>query len=286
MLKSAPGSNFNTLLKSIVTSLYNSFCRWHFSNPLVKSVIASLCFAFVFAHNIEVQGAPLAVAAVADAKYAFDDLAAEFKKESGIEVQGIFGSTGKIAAQVQNGAPYDVFLSDDMEHPEALYQDGLAVTRPKVYAYGVLVLWTKKELDLGRTVAMLGDTDVWKVAIANPKLASYGLAALKALENAGLSTTVVPKLIYGESVIQVAQFIDSGVADIGFVAKSQVVASKMAGQGKWLAVPEGSYDAIAQGVVVLKHGAETQYSEVEKFMEFLFTPKARAIFEKYGYVLP
>ncbi len=233
-----------------------------------------------------VSAQSLTVAVAANVKYAFDELAVEFKKESGIDVQGVFGSAGKITAQVKNGAPFDAFLSADTEFPDALFKEGLATSASKVYAYGVLVLWTKKELDLSKGVAIVNDPAVQKVAIANPKLAPYGRAAVKALESAGLSKAVEAKLVYGESITQTAQFVDSGAADIGFVAKSLVVAPETAGKGKWVEVPKTSYDAIAQGVVVLKHGAETQPEAAKKFVDFLFTAKARAIFEKYGYILP
>lgn len=229
---------------------------------------------------------PLNVAVAANVKYAFGDLAAEFRKETGIRVQGVFGASGKIVAQVKNGAPYDVFLSADTESPDALYQEKLAIGAPRVYAYGVLVLWSRKDIDLGKGMAVVNDASVQKVAIANPRLAPYGRAAIQALEKAGLSRAVEPKLVYGESIGQTLQFADSGAADVAFVAKSLVVSPEMAGRGKWVEAPNGSYAPIAQGVVVLKHGAETQDDAARKFVDFLFTPKARAIFEKYGYLLP
>lgn len=229
---------------------------------------------------------PLTVAVAANVKYAFEDLAAEFKKETGIEVQGVFGASGQIVAQVKSGAPYDVFLSADTEYPEALYKDGLATAAPRVYAIGVLVLWTRKDIDLGKGIAAVNDPVVAKVAIANPKLAPYGRAAIQALEKAGLSKSTGPKLVYGESIGQTLQFADAGAADVAFVAKSQVISAEMAGRGTWVEVPRGSYDAIAQSVVMLKHGAEYRPDVARKFVDFLFTPKARAIFEKYGYILP
>ncbi len=232
------------------------------------------------------SAAPLTVAVAANVKYAFDDLAVEFKNETGIEVQGIFSSSGKITSQVKNGAPFDVFISADTEFPEALYKDGSAVTKPKVYAYGVLVLWTTKDLDVSKGLPLLTDAKIQKIAIANPKAAPYGRAAVQALESAKLNTAVESKLVYGESINQTAQFVDSGAADIGFVAKSLVIAPELAGKGKWVEVPKNSYQPIAQAVVVLKHGADTQSESANKFVDFLFTSKARAIFEKYGYLLP
>ena len=246
---------------------------------IASSAILLLCSSMA-------NAAPLTVAVAPNVKYAFDELALEFKKETGIEVQGVFASSGKVTAQVKSGAPFDVFVSADTEFPETLYKDGFAVTPPKVYAYGVLVLWTTKELDLSKGLPVLVDPKVQKIALANPKLAPYGRAAVQALESAKLSATVESKLVYGESINQTTQFVDSGAADVGFVAKSLVVAPELAGKGKWIEVPKNSYQPIAQAVVVLKHGAETQAESAKKFADFLFTPKARAIFEKFGYVLP
>lgn len=245
-----------------------------------------LLFILLFMLSAAAGAAGITVAVAANVKYAFDELAAEFKKETGIEVQGVFGSSGKIAAQVKNAAPYDVFLSADTDTPEALFKEGWATTRPRVYANGVLVLWTMREIDLGKGLPLLADAVVQKIAIPNPKLAPYGRAAIQALKSAKLNSAVEPKLVYGESIAQAAQFVDSGAADIGFTAKSVVLAPEMAGKGKWVEVPKGSYEPIAQAVVVLKHGAETQPEAARKFVEFMFTPKVRAIFEKYGYLLP
>ncbi|MGC2458188.1 MAG: molybdate ABC transporter substrate-binding protein [Gallionellaceae bacterium] len=246
---------------------------------LSAAALLMLCSVMVFAE-------PLTAAVAANVKYAFDNLAVEFKNETGIEVQGVFGSSGNITSQVKGGAPFDVFISADTGYPEALYKDRLATTKPKVYAYGVLVLWTTKDLDLSRGLPLLTDAKVQKIAIANPKLAPYGREAINAMEHFKLRAAIEPKLVYGESIAQTTQFIDSGAADIGFIAKSIVLAPEMAGKGKWVEVPKGSYKPIAQAVVVLKHGAETQSESAHKFVDFLFTPKARAIFEKYGYGLP
>jgi molybdate transport system substrate-binding protein len=253
---------------------------------VMKSLQLLLAAALLMLCSAVSNAVPLTVAVAANVKYAFDDLAVEFRNETGIEVQGVFASSGKIASQVKNGAPFDVFISADTEYPETLYKDGLAATKPKVYVYGVLVLWTTKDLDVSKGLSLLTDTKIQKIAIANPKAAPYGRAAIQALESVKLSAAVQPKLVYGESITQTTQFVDSGAADIGFIAKSIVLAPEIAGKGKWIEVQKGSYEPIAQAVVVLKHGAETQSESAHKFVNFLFTPKARVIFEKYGYGLP
>jgi len=232
------------------------------------------------------QADPLNVAIAANLKYVFDDLAAEFKKETGIEVQGIPNASGKIATQVRSGAPFDVFLSADVEFPEGLYKDGFAMEAPKIYAYGLLVLWTQRDVDLSKGVAGLTSASVGKVAIANPKVAPFGRQAIKALEYYKVREAVEPKLVYGESITQVSQYVDSKAADVGFSAKSIVVAPETAGKGKWVEVPAESYDPIAQGIVILKHGAEVNGDAARKFYNFVQSEKARAIFAKNGYRLP
>lgn len=229
---------------------------------------------------------PLTVAVAANVKFAFDELQAEFKKSTGIEISAVVASSGKIAAQVKGGAPFDVFLSADMEFPEALHKDGLAASSPRVYAYGVLVLWTLGPLDLSKGMKVLTAPAVNKVAIANPKLAPYGEEAMRALDYYKLRAAVEPHLIYGESIAQVNQYIDTQSASIGFTAKSVVLAPQLQGRGKWIEVPRESYQPIAQGVVILKHGAESNAAAAQRFVEFLGSAKARSIFEKFGYLLP
>ncbi len=236
--------------------------------------------------SVAVHSEPLTVAVAANVKYAFDEIADEFTKSSGVRVNGVFASAGKIAAQVKGGAPYDVFLSADTAFPDSLHRDGLALAPSRVYAYGVLVLWTVKDLDLGKGMSVVGDGSVKKIAIANPKLAPYGQAAIEALGTLGLKEAAQPKLVFGESIGQTSQYIESGAADIGFTAKSVVLAPELHGKGRWIEVPKDSYQPIAQGAVVLKHGAETQAESARKFMDFLFSDKARAILKKYGYTLP
>lgn len=230
--------------------------------------------------------AALTVAVAANVKYAFGDLAAAFSQQSGIEVQSVVSSSGKIAAQVKNGAPFDVFLSADMDFPEALHKDGFAAAAPRIYAYGALVLWTQKGIDLGKGMQVLTDASVQKIAVANPKLAPYGREALKALDYYKLRTNVEAKLVYGESIAQVNQYVDLKSVDVGFTAKSVVLAPETAGRGQWAEVPKESYQPIAQGVVVLKHGAASNAEAAQKFLAFLSSPPARAIFHKYGYTLP
>ncbi|HAJ72920.1 MAG TPA: molybdate ABC transporter substrate-binding protein [Methylophilaceae bacterium] len=251
-------------------------------NDLIKILVTvGLLFATTLAN-----AAPLTIAIAANLKYVFDDLAVEFKKETGIETQSVLNSSGKIATQVRSGAPFDIFMSADMDFPDGLYKDGYAVTPPKPYAYGLLVLWTQKDYDLSKGVAGLAESSVSKVAIANPKVAPFGKQALKVLDYYKLRAAVEPKLVYAENITQVSQYVDTKVVDVGFSAKSIVIAPETAGKGQWVDVPPESYDAIAQGVVILKHGSVSNGEAARKFYGFVQSPQAREIFAKYGYKLP
>lgn len=229
---------------------------------------------------------PLTIAVAANVKFVFDELKAEFRKSTGIEAVGVFASSGKINAQINSGAPYDVFMSADMEFPQVLHKEGFAVTPPRVYARGVLVLWSLQPLDMSEGLRVLTNPAVKKVAMANPRLAPYGREAMRALDYFKLRAAVEPKLIYGESIAQVNQYIDTKSVEIGFTAKSVVLAPQMQGRGKWIEVPRESYQPIEQGVVMLKHGAETNAVAAKQFMEFIMSEKARGILQKFGYILP
>jgi molybdate transport system substrate-binding protein len=248
------------------------------------NILAGLVSLFVSLSSF--AAVPLTVAVAANVKFVFDELKTEFKKSSGIDANGVFASSGKINAQIQSGAPYDVFLSADMAFPEALYKEGLAVAAPKVYARGALVLWTLRPLDLRLGITVLNNPAVKKVAMANPKLAPYGREAMRVLEFYKMRSQVEPKLVYGESIGQVNQYIDSQSVEIGFTAKSVVLAPQMQGHGKWIEVPKESYQPIEQGMVVLRHAAETNADAAQKFMTFMASAKARGILEKFGYTLP
>jgi molybdate transport system substrate-binding protein len=249
----------------------------------IKTItLAALLLAQPLAH-----AETLTVAVAANVKFAFDDLAAAFKQETNIDIQPVYGSSGKITAQVREGAPYDVFLSADMEFPAKLYQSGQAVTAPKVYAHGKIVLWTRNDkLDLSKGLSVLTASGVKKVAVANPKVAPYGEEALKALDKLGLKAAVAPKLVYAENIAQVVQFVDSGNVDAGLTAKSLVTAPENAGRGKWIDVPADAYTPIAQGAVILRRGQAEHGVAARKFYDFLYSAKARAILEKFHYGLP
>lgn len=228
----------------------------------------------------------LTVAVAANVQFAFEELSTTFTRETGITIKPISDSSGKITAQARSGAPFDVFLSADMDYPQTLYKEGLANAEPTVYAFGTLVLWTMTDLDLTPGLAALADPKVGKVALANPKLAPYGLAALQALTYYKIADALKPKLVFGENIAQVNQYVYTRNVDAGFTAKSVVLSPAMRGKGQWIEVPKDTYQPIAQGVVILKHGADNAAADCNRFVEFLASAPARTILANYGYGLP
>jgi len=248
-----------------------------------KYFIAPL-FCIFLAASAHAQG--ITVAAAANVQFTLDELKAEFTKETGIEVKEVIGASGKLTAQIENGAPFDVFMSADMKYPDRLQKDGIATQGPKTYAYGFLVLWTMKDIDLSKGVAGLSDASIKKIALASPQAAPYGRQTVNALKYYHLYPQIQSKLVYGESISQANQFITTQAADVGFTAKSIVLAPNMKDHGKWVDVEKQAYDPIAQGVIVLKYASKNHASEAKQFYDFLFSVQAQEIFKKYGYTLP
>jgi len=235
---------------------------------------------------LHAQAATVSVAVAANVQFVFDDLKAAFKQESGHDLQASVNSSGKLTTQIMNGAPFHVFLSADTEFPEKLVKEGFAANTPRVYVYGALVLWSTKLNKVSDWQAALQQASVSKIAVANPKTAPYGRETMRVLAAAGLDKKLENRLVFAESIAQTNQYIHSGVADIGFTAKSVVSAPEMKGQGKWVEIPHHLYQPIAQSAVILKAGKEQQAQAAQQFFDFLYSAKGRAIFEKSGYLLP
>ena len=245
-----------------------------------------IVLVFLLAAPLAAAAGEITVAGAANVQFTLEDLKAEFTRETGIGVKTVIGSSGKLTSQIENGAPFDVFLSADTKYPAVLYKEGFSLRSPKVYAYGVLVLWTMKDLDLSQGLNVLNGPGIVKIAIADPALAPYGRQAVNALKFYKLYDAEKKKLVLGESISQANQFITTGAADIGFTAESVVLAPDMKGKGKWVEVDPHSYQPIAQGVIVLKYGDQTHSKEAREFYDFLFSSPAREIFKRYGYKLP
>ncbi len=225
----------------------------------------------------------LHIAAAADLQYVLPDLSAQYEKQTGAKLAITYGSSGNFFAQIQNGAPFDLFFSADLDYPKKLIQAGFANSDSlQTYAAGRLALWLPPDspLDPAAGLKVLLDPRIQKIAIANPEHAPYGRAAVAALRNAGLYDQLKPKLVYGENISQAAQFAQSGSAQAGLIALSLALSPAMKTGKRWN-VPPDRYPSIEQAVVILKSSPNKQAAV--SFLTFLKSPPARATFERYGY---
>jgi len=227
------------------------------------------------------------IAVAANVSYAIDDLKKEFKKlYPDIKVRVTLGSSGKLTAQIKNGAPYQIFMSANMKYPNALYKDKIAITKPKIYAQGLLALFSIKKFDFSKGIELLKDKKIKKIAMANPKTAPYGIASIKALKNAKIYKELKKKFIYGESISQTLSYTITAT-DIGLIAKSSLKSPKMKRFKKdinWIEIDTKLYTPISQGIVILKNAKDN--TEVKAFYDFIIGERAKKIFKNFGYILP
>ena len=209
-------------------------------------------------------------------------IAAAFVAESGHELKVSSGSTGKLYAQIREGAPFDLFLAADRKHPQLVADEGLAASAPFTYAIGRLALWSADPALLaGDATKALRDGAFRKLAIASPKLAPYGEAAEQVLAALGLSEAMRAKLVFGENIAKTYQFVATGNAELGFVALSQIASpDKPAAGSRWV-VPAHLYQPIRQDAVLLKRGADNPAAR--EAAAFLRGPAARRLIDSFGY---
>lgn len=240
-------------------------------------------------HRTQAAAQTISVAAAADLSYCLEDLNKTFKTahpDADIKVSS--GSSGNFATQIKNGAPFEVFLSADISYPRDLVKARLADEKSlTTYAIGRLVLWTAhpETVDVTQGLEILRkEMPVKKLAIANPAHAPYGLAAKQALEHDKLWDAVQPRLVMGDNIGQTATFVSTGSADAGIVALSLVIAGPQSKVGKWQEVPADKYAPLEQAAVLTNKGADSALAK--SYLDFLRTPEARAIFDRYGFRLP
>jgi molybdate transport system substrate-binding protein len=228
------------------------------------------------------------VAAAADLSAALQEVAANYEKRTGVAVKLSFGASGALTQQIQNGAPFDVFFSADMDYPRQLIAAGLA-EEPTLYRYAVgqLVLWVPKDSPLDvehKGMDVLLDPSVKKISMANPQHAPYGRAAAAALKHYGLDEKVADRLVLGENVAQAAQFVESGNAQVGFVALAHALAPAMQGRGRYWVVPAEAYPPLDQGVILISHSPRQK--DAAAFLGFVKTEEVAGLLRRYGFVSP
>ncbi|MEO6004037.1 MAG: molybdate ABC transporter substrate-binding protein [Opitutus sp.] len=229
----------------------------------------------------------VSVAAAANLIYVLDALDAAFTRQGDHSVVTIAsGASGNLAAQIRNGAPYDVFLSADPVHIRSLIVSGHADEQSfAVFAHGQLVLWTTRpSIRLTEIATAINDTRVNRIAIANPITAPYGAAAKAVLDRLNLWSAAQTRLVFGESIAQTAQFVETGNADIGFVALSLVLAPQLKNKGQWIPVPDELHPPLLQAAVLTERG--TKNPAAKRYLAFLRGEEARQILKRFGYLIP
>ncbi len=230
----------------------------------------------------------ITVAAAADLSAALQEVAGNFEHKTGVKVKLSFGASGALTQQIQNGAPFDLFFSADMDYPRQLVSAGEADGATLYqYAVGKLVLWVPADSPLDvehKGMDVLLDPAVKKIAMANPQHAPYGRAAVATLKHYGLYERISDRLVLGENVSQAAQFAESGNAQVGFVALAHAAAPAMKGKGKYWEVPADAYPALAQGVVVVSRSQHKK--EAAEFEGYMKTKEGADVLRKFGFTVP
>ncbi len=243
-----------------------------------------LILAFVSCNESANSKSRVTVAVAANMQFAMKSIVDSFSAKTNIDCEIILGSSGKLTAQIVEGAPYDIFVSADTKYPNELYRSKQTEGSPKIYAEGKLVLWTLLE-DLDPSIPLLQTDTIRHIALANPKTAPYGLAALEVLESQPFYERIANKLVFGESINQTNQFIISKSAEIGFTSKAVVLSPEMQNKGRWIAIPDETYPKLLQSAVLIKKEKNAS-KQAKAFYTFLFSEDAQKILKQYGYSIP
>ncbi len=245
--------------------------------------IPTLSLALVFASTAFAASAEEAqVAVAANFTAPMKEIIAAFEQDTGHEIRASYGSTGKLYAQIQNGAPFQALLAADQKRPQLLEDEGVGVPGSRfTYAIGTLVLWSADPDFVDNEGEVLKTGDFEKLSIANPKLAPYGVASIETLDALGLKEAMEPKLVMGENIAQTYQFVDTGNAKVGFVALSQVMVDGKIAKGSGWIVPSDLHAPIRQDAIILESGKDN--AAINDLFAYLRSDKAHAIIHAFGY---
>ncbi len=256
-------------------------CRMLAAMPFFRTLL--LAGAILFAASA--HAGKITIAAAADLKFAMDEIVSTFQRSNSADrVDVIYGSSGKFHAQIQRGAPYDLYFSADIAFPRALAKAGFAASEVRPYAVGRIVLWSAAMDARQMTLASLTDARVARVAIANPRHAPYGKRAEEALRASGLWDTVEPKLVYGENIAHAAQFVQSGNAQVGVIALALAVSPELASKGGYWLIPDHLHAPLEQGFIITRRAQGNALAQ--RFADYMGSQAARAVMTRYGFVLP
>jgi molybdate transport system substrate-binding protein len=226
----------------------------------------------------------ITVAAAADLQSAMQDVAAGFQKETGKEVKLIYGSSGNFFQQIQNGAPFDMFFSANLDYPKKLESSGLKASGSYYqYARGKIVVWVPNDskINIDSGLKSLLDPAVKKIAVANPQHAPYGQAAVAAMQKEGVYEKVKDKFVLGENISQTASFVVSGAADVGVVALSLALSPNMKDKGRYVEIPVTEYPPIEQACVILNSSKDKETAK--RFLSYIKTAAVGDTLKRYGF---
>jgi len=241
-----------------------------------------LCVLAVSAHARDIT-----VAAAADLRAVLDEISARYRAETSVQVKVVYGSSGNLYQQIQNGAPFDLFFSANSDYPKKLEAAGLIVPRSYYeYARGSIVLFvaSNSALNLQEGLPVLLDASIKRIAIADPAHAPYGRAAIAVLKSQGLYDRVSGKIVVGENVAQAASFVTSGAADVGIIARSLAMLPSARSQSRFAEIPANEYPPIIQACVALK--SSKIQTAANRFLSYVRGPEASKILQRYGFEIP
>lgn len=249
---------------------------------MLNRLFLGLILTFIIT-GCNIQTQKVSIAAASDLKFALDSVISVFQKQySSQKIEVIYGSSGKFFEQIQYDAPFDLYFSADVSYPQKLKEEGFAISEVKIYGIGRIVIWSKKLDPNIKKMNSLLNTNLNKIAIANPDHAPYGERAQESMIYYKIYERVKNKFVLGENISQAAQFVQLGAADIGIVALSIALSPNMQKEGgKYYVIPEESHKPLEQGYVILKHAKNNP--DVVKFYDFMATPKAVAILAHFGF---
>ncbi len=227
----------------------------------------------------------ITLAAASDLKFAMDDILTSFRQaHPANQVSVVYGSSGKLQTQIQQGAPFDLYFSADIAFAQTLVRSGFAASQAKPYARGRLVLWSKGLDATQMTLTSLADARITRVAIANPQHAPYGRRAQEALRSTGLWETVAPKLVYGDNIAHTAQFVQTGNAQVGIIALSLALSPELSAQGGYWLIPSQLHQPLEQGFIITRRAASNQLAR--RLADYMDSPWAHAVMNRYGFEFP
>jgi molybdate transport system substrate-binding protein len=246
-----------------------------------------ICVVFLSLVSSAFAAEEITIAAASDLNFAFKDLVADYEKTTGHHVKLTLGSSGNFYAQIQNGAPFDLYFSADIGYPKKLEEAGLTVPGSLYrYAVGRIVLWSgsQSNVNVAKGLDVLREPTIKKIAIANPKHAPYGRAAVAAMEQYNVYHAAKDKLILGENISQAAQFVESGACEVGIIALSLALAPTMKTAGAYWEIPASAHPPIEQGAVILQ---SSKHQEAAKqFLAFVKNETGREVLTRYGFTVP